>query len=190
MGEMVDFHLITDRFTAAMDEMNRVTDKATLYALRATGRKVVSAAKKKAPVYTEGLDPRAAAESGNLKKSISNSRTIQHLGTGDYSMKVGPFGRKKKGTGVVRYANKPGTNLSQSLANARAGAGGMRTTVGSRNRKARVGNSSDGAVRGVPLYRSKMEDEYGYMEAGMSIGVAEMARVYEAALAKAYERFR
>ena len=188
--ELVDFSAITKPFQDAMREVDRVTDKATLYALRATGRKVVSAARKKAPVYTEGLDPRAAAESGNLKKSISNARTIQHLGTGDYAMKVGPFGRNKKGTAVVRYANAPGTNLSASLANARAGAGGMRTTVGSRNRKARQGNSSAGAVRGVPLYRSKMEAEYGYMSAGMDIGAVEMARIYEEALAKAYAKFR
>ena len=189
MANDISVKWITQPFMDTMKEVDKVTDKATLYALRATGRSLVRAAKKRAPVY-KGLDERARAESGNLRKSISNERKINHVGTGDYSMRVGPWGSKKKGTAVVRYANRPGTNLAQSLANARAGAGGERSTAGSRHRKARVGNSSDGAVRGVPLYRATLEAEYGFMGNGLAAASGEMRQIYEDAYAKAYERFR
>ena len=159
MSEFADIEWLTSPFRDVMKDVHHVTDKATLYGLRAVGRKGVSAARKRAPVY-QGDDPRAQAEAGNLRKSISNSRTIVHIGTGDYSMKMGPFGRTKKGTAVVR------TGASRK-------AGGTK-----------------GQVRGVPLYRSKVNDQVGFMQDG----VAEMNDVaketFEAAYAKAYERFK
>ena len=157
---------ITGPFNDVMKDVNRVTDKSTLYALRATGRLVVRKAKGVGPVYpgeknqSTSPDPRAEAEAGNLKKSISNSRAIQHIGTGDYSMKVGPFGRSKKGTAVTR--------------------------TGPSRKKGGTG----GQVRGVPLYRAQAEDLYGFMAAGLAAAGPEMRTIYEDALAKAYERFK
>lgn len=165
MAEFFSMSMVTGKATAAFAEMDRVTDKSTLYALRASGRLIVRKAKANAPVY-KGSDPRALAEAGNLKKSISNSRTIVHLGVGDYSMKVGPFGRKKKGTGVVRHGS--------------AGAASSR----------KAGTSTKGQVRGVPLYRAAMEEKYGFMASGVSGADAEIRKVYEEAMAKAYERFK
>ena len=104
MSDGLSFHLFTQPFEDAMAEVSRTTDRTTMYALRATGRAMARVAKSRAPVY-EGPDPRATAESGNLRKSIKNSRRITRLGVGDYSMKVGPFGSKKKGTAVSRYGN-------------------------------------------------------------------------------------
>jgi len=178
MAEFVSMSMITGQAKAAFAEMDRVTDKSTLYALRASGRLIVRKAKAKAPVYN-GTDPRAMAESGNLKKSISNSRTIVHLGVGDHSMKVGPFGRNKAGTGVARH----GTGVSAGTARAAAVHG---ITLTSR----KAGTSTKGQVRGVPLYRAAMEEKYGFMASGLSGAEAEMRKVYEDAMAKAYERFK
>jgi len=142
-GVFAEFKLITDKFNTALAEVDRVTDRTTLYALRATGRQVVRKARAKAPVL-----------SGDLKKSISNSRVVTHHGTGDYSMKVGPFGTKKKGTAVARYG------------------------------------SSRGQVTGVPVYRGKQEERHHYMAAGFDGMASDMARIYEEAYAKGFERFR
>ena len=106
-GSGISFDMLTGPFNDRAKELNKVTDKATMYALRATGRYIIRAAKAKAPVY-HGTDPRATAESGNLKKSIRNSRRLVRAGTGDYSMKVGPFGTKKAGTAVTRSGSGRG----------------------------------------------------------------------------------
>ena len=100
-NELFSINWITAPFDDVMKDSARVTDRATLYALRATGRAMGRVAKSNAPVY-KGDDPRAQAESGQLKKSIKNSRTVVHLGTGSYAMFMGPFGSKKKGTHVHR----------------------------------------------------------------------------------------
>ena len=159
MAEMVGMEWIAGPFRDTMKDVHHVTDKATLYGLRAVGRKGVSAAKKLAPVY-HGPDPRATAESGNLRKSISNSRTIVHIGTGDYSMKMGPFGRTKKGTAVVRTG------------------------------PSRKSGGTKGQVRGVPLYRAKVNDQVGFMQAGVEAMNDVAKETFETAYAKAYERFK
>lgn len=97
---------ITAPFKAALDDANRVSDKATMFALRSLGRFTGRAAKAKAPVY-RGTDPRAQAESGNLKKSIKNSKRLTQVGH-TFSMKVGPFGSKKAGTSVTRHGTGQG----------------------------------------------------------------------------------
>src|ERR1700730_16238390 len=102
----ISFTMITAPFTDAMAEMDKVQDRATMYALRATGRYLGRVAKAKAPV-DHGTDPRATAESGNLKKSIRNSKRLTNAG-GQYSMKVGPFGTKKAGTIVTRHGSSKG----------------------------------------------------------------------------------
>ena len=162
----ISFSLFTKPFTDMTVEANKVTDKATMFALRSTGRFIQRAAKAKAPVY-HGPDPRAQAESGNLKKSIRNSKRLVKLGTGSYSMKVGPFGTKKAGTAIVRHGTKGALS----------------------NRK--DGSSTKGQVRGVQLYRGKMEEKYGYMAAGIAVADGAAARaIFEDAYAKAFARFR
>ena len=153
MGDFGNIDWLTKPFTDAMREMDRVTDKATLYGLRAVGRKGASAARSAAPVY-RGDDPRAKAEAGSLRKSISNSRAIVHVGTGDYSMKMGPFGRAKKGTAVTRHGK------------------------------------SKGQVRGVQLYRAKVNDKARFMNAGIEAMDATAKATFESAYARAYERFK
>jgi hypothetical protein len=101
MADGLSISMLTGPFNDSMDEWNHAADKATMYALRATGRYIGRAAKAKAPVYN-GTDPRAQAESGNLKKSIKNAKRLIKLGPSDYSLKVGPFGSKKAGTAVTR----------------------------------------------------------------------------------------
>ena len=46
-----------------------------------------------------------------------------------------------------------------------------------------------GQVRGVPLYRRQMEQEYGYMRAGINIGEAAAMAIYEDAYAKAFAKY-
>lgn len=106
MSSGISFTMITAPFTEAAADMAKLQDKATMFALRSTGRYIGRAAKAKAPVY-HGTDPRATAESGNLKKSIRNSKRLTSAG-GSYSMKVGPFGTKKAGTAVTRHGSGKG----------------------------------------------------------------------------------
>ena len=49
-------------------------------------------------------------------------------------------------------------------------------------------NGSSGALRGVPLYRGKIEDRVGYMKRGISD--VDFRRTFEDALAKAFEKYR
>lgn len=161
MGEAFEWDFITKGFTEHNLELTKATDKATLYALRATGRFIGRVAKKESPVYpgklnmSNGTDPRAQAESGNLKKSITNSRRVTKIGTGDYSMKVGPFGRKKAGTAVTRHGK------------------------------------SKGQTRGVQLYRGQANELYGFMQTGVRAGDGSVARkIFEDAYQKAYEKAR
>lgn len=154
-------HFDTSRFTAAMDDVKRAETKASMYGVRSVGRAVARAAKAQAPVY-HGSDPRAMAESGNLRKSIKNARRMDRAGD-TYQLKVGPFGSKKKGTAVTRYGIGPTPSV-------------------------KAGTSTKGQVRGVQLYRAKMEAKYGYMAAGVSS--VDVEGIFEAAYAKAFARFR
>lgn len=107
MADGFSISMLTGPFSDSMDEWARVTDKATMYGLRTVGRTMQKAIKPKVPVYS-GTDPRAKAESGNLRKSVRNSKRLIKLGVGDYSMKVGPFGTKKAGTAVTRHGSGSG----------------------------------------------------------------------------------
>jgi len=173
MGDGFEWDFVTKGFHAHKEKIDKATDKATLYALRSTGRLIGRVAKKESPVYpgplnmAYGTDPRAQAESGNLKKSISNSRRITKIGKGDYSLKVGPFGRKKAGTAIVRHGS--------------AGALSSRKS----------GTSSKGQIRGVQLYRSQANQLYGFMDSGVRAGDGPVARkIFEDAYQKAYEKAR
>jgi hypothetical protein len=147
-----------------------------MYAMRSVGRSIARAAKTRAPVY-KGDDPRAQAESGNLRKSIRNNRRIKNI-AGIYEMYVGPFGSKKAGTAVVRY-NSHGITAGHARA---TGHNAARVEAG--------GFSTQGQVRGVPLYRRKIEEKTGFMRTGFAVGTADMHAIYEEAYAKAFAKYR
>lgn len=100
MSDGVSWHLVLEPWDEMMAALEVAQNRATQYALRATGRALIRSAKAKAPVYS-GSDPRAAAESGQLRKSIKNGRVIKQ-GGGTYQLSVMPAGSKKKGTHVHR----------------------------------------------------------------------------------------
>lgn len=106
MADGISFTWDASQFNAMTVEIGPVTRRATMYAMRATGRYLAGVAKSKAPVY-RGDDPRAKAESGNLKKSIKNARRLSNNGV-TYELKVGPFGSKKQGTAVTRHGQGRG----------------------------------------------------------------------------------
>jgi hypothetical protein len=161
-GDGISFTMDSEGFTEMVVQLGDGADKATKYALRATGRFIQRSAKAKAPVY-HGTDPRATAESGNLKKSIKNAKRLTGAG-GAYSLKVGPFGSKKAGTAVTRH-----------------GTAGALSSV-------KAGTSTKGQVRGVPLYRAQMEAQYGYMAGGLAAADAGAQAIYESAYAKAFAK--
>lgn len=100
MADGIYFDWDASAFDAMVTDIKPATRRATMYAMRATGRRLAAVAKARAPVY-HGDDPRATAESGNLRKSIRNARRLDALGD-VYTLKVGPFGSKKKGTAISR----------------------------------------------------------------------------------------
>ena len=178
MSEFTSMEWIVSPFKDAMKDIHHATDRATLYALRQVGREGIKAARSKTPVY-KGPDPRAQAESGNLRRSILNARQAIHLGTGDYSLKVGPFGRRNRGTSVARH----GVGVSTGTARAAAVHG---ITLASR----KAGTSSKGQVRGVPLYRSKINEQTGFMDYGVRTMNGVAKETFESAYAKAYARYK
>ena len=147
MGDGFSLHLFTEPWDEMQRELAIASDKATMYALRATGRSLIRGARAKAPVYS-GSDPRVTP--GDLRRSIKNGRTIKH-GGGLYELRVSPAGNKKKGTHVHK-------------------------TKGS-------------GLRGVPLYAPKMEEKYGYMQAGYGAAMAEVHEIYTAAYVKAFAKY-
>ena len=177
MADGIQIRWFLEPWNEMMAEIGPATDRATMYALRAVGRRVRAVARSQAPVYN-GTDPRARAERGNLKKSIRSSRRLTHVSADTYQMAVMPVGSKKQGTSVVRY--DAGAN---TIGYARkTGHNAIRTTSG--------GNSTGGQVRGVLLYRRQMEDQYHYMEAGYAAAEAEAGVIIEEAFAKAWEKWR
>ena len=177
-GEFGSMEWITAPFQDTMKEVNRVTDKATMYGLRAVGRKGISVGRSNAPVY-KGPD-RVGVISGELKKSISNSRQLNHLGTGDYSMLMGPLGTKKKGTRTA-YAGQRNT----------AGRKGAYTQrFAQRTYKPHLKTDRTDSLYGVPLYRKAIGAKTGFMDTAFSAMNGVAKETFEAAYAKAYERFK
>ena len=105
-GDSVEFHWITDDWDKMVDELTvdgGITDRATMWALRETGRAVMAAARNRAPVYS-GDDPRPVR--GALRSSIKSSRTITRA-AGGYELHVTPTGTVTgKNRGVPLYRNK------------------------------------------------------------------------------------
>jgi hypothetical protein len=96
------WHIVTAPWDAMQVDLDRASDRATMYGLRAVGRAVRAAARAQAPVY-KGNDPRVV--SGELKRSIKSSRRLTSVGSGTYSMTVMPTGNKKQGTAVRRTSS-------------------------------------------------------------------------------------
>lgn len=106
MADGISFDIVKTAFDGVMAEIGENTERATMYALRETGRKIGERARAVAPVYpgprnqSAYTDARAQAEAGALKRSIHNSKNIKNDG-GTYSMAVGPFGAvTRKGGGA------------------------------------------------------------------------------------------
>ena len=118
---VVSFTMDVQPFTDLKEHMEEVAERATMYALRETGRKIIEVAAPSAPVYeqtvTKATDKRKSytyvdsrVEPGLLRRSIHNAWNIKHS-VEDYSLKVGVMGQVtgEKGhgkRGAVLYAKQ------------------------------------------------------------------------------------
>ncbi len=68
-------------FLAAEEYMNRMVDRACMYAIRQAGREIRAAARAEVPVVT-----------GTLQRSISNARNVRTTGAHSFTLSVGPHG--------------------------------------------------------------------------------------------------
>ena len=119
-----DIKVLTKPLFDAMADMEKRTDRATMWAVREVGRQMKKEAMRRAPVYKgrsgarvqlkmsqfrkfqkatkyRGSVANSVVISGLLKGSISSSRRLQSVKTGEYSLKVGPRGQR-----VHLYAGK------------------------------------------------------------------------------------
>jgi hypothetical protein len=167
MADGVSFNMVTAPFTDAMGRIDKATDRASMKALRATGRYVQQTAKEQVPVY-HGTDPRAVAESGNLKKSIRNAKRITRDGDA-FELKVAPWGSEAKGSQIITHGTRGGHAID-SLTAAHLG------IVGPSMAK---GEMTKGQIRGVMLYRGMQEMIYGYMAYGVLAGQGGMRAKFE-----------
>lgn len=116
MADGFSMSMLTKPTTDAMADMARRTDRATMWALRETGRKIKQEARKRAPVYKgksgrvnlrysqfrkfqkasgyKGSISNNVVISGLLKNSISSSRRFRREAGGAYVIKVGPRGQR------------------------------------------------------------------------------------------------
>lgn len=90
------FHGI-EELRAEFAHIERATNRATMWAVRQTGRQLKQTAKATAPVYR---GKRRDIPKGRLKRSIHSDRRLGG-GGGTYSVKVGP-----RGWPAVGYAGK------------------------------------------------------------------------------------
>ena len=81
MADTISFKVFTADWQKAMKDVDRRVDRATMYGLRAVGRRVKQEAKKEVPVVT-----------GALKASIHSSRRLRPRGPGAYEITVAPRG--------------------------------------------------------------------------------------------------
>lgn len=127
MADGFSMSMLTKPTTDAMAGMAKRTDRATMWALRETGRKIKQEARRQAPVYKgkaarvnlrhsqlrkfqkatgyKGSIGSSVVVSGLLKNSISSSKRFQRAVGGAYVIKVGPRGQR-----VHLYAGKIETN--------------------------------------------------------------------------------
>jgi hypothetical protein len=122
---IADFKVLAQPFLDGVVNMQKRTDRATMWALREVGRQMKRQARARAPVYRgrsgarvqfknfaqfrrfqkatkyRGSVASSVVVPGLLKNSISSSRRLQSVKTGEYSLKVGPRGQR-----VHLYAGK------------------------------------------------------------------------------------
>lgn len=109
-----DYRTLIQPFIDGVAQMNQRTDRATMWALREVGRQVKREAMRHAPVYDKkkatltqaqfrkfqratkyrGSIANSVVISGLLKGSISSSKRLTSVKTGEYSLKVGPRGQR------------------------------------------------------------------------------------------------
>ena len=198
------FEITKNTFTSVAAEIRHKQSATNKYTLRETGRQLGKIAKAAAPKYkittpAKGkpyVDPRAAAESGALKRSIRNGKEIISMGQGDDSMRFGPFAKSKGRDATIRYGTADG-HLSQieGIAIAKASAKGKvegfhRERMKTKTKSAREASSSKGQVRGATLYAPAMELKYGYMAKATSAGSEVMAKILEDAEAKSLAKYK
>ena len=111
MGELAEFKFITAPFIEAKTRIEHTTNAATMYALRATGRKIIARAKESAPEYPGSQnqsaypDTRAQSEAGQLRRSIHNGKEVERVG-GRYQLRVGVMAPPKGKRGAVFYSKQ------------------------------------------------------------------------------------
>jgi hypothetical protein len=108
--------MLTKPATDAMADMAKRTDRATMWALRETGRKIKQEARRQAPMYKgkagrvnlrysqfrkfqkttgyKGSINSNVVVAGLLKNSISSSKRFRREAGGSYVIKVGPRGQR------------------------------------------------------------------------------------------------
>jgi hypothetical protein len=115
---LADLKVITKPFTDGVTDLKKRTDRATMWALREVGRQLKKEARKRAPVYQgrsgarvqfknyaqfrrfqkttgyKGSMANSVVVPGLLKNSISSSRRLKSVKTGEYSLKLGPRGQR------------------------------------------------------------------------------------------------
>ena len=125
MADSADFSVLTKPFMDGIEDMKKRTDRATMWAVREVGRQLKKEARARAPVYKGRSGARVQFKNaaqfrrfqkatgyrgsiagsvvvpGLLKNSISSSRRLVSIRTGEYSLKLGPRGER-----VHLYAGK------------------------------------------------------------------------------------
>lgn len=91
-------------------------NRATMWGLRETGRKVKSAARRQAPVYN---GPRKDIPRGRLRNSIHSDKRLKGS-AGSYSLRVGPRGYPASAYAGKQEARKPFMAPAQAQASAQA----------------------------------------------------------------------
>lgn len=116
MADELSLKMIVKPTTDAMADMAKRTDRATMWAIRETGRKIKQEARKEAPVYRgragavnlrhsqfrriqkitgyKGSVGNNVIISGLLKNSIASTRRLKREAGGAYVIKVGPRGQR------------------------------------------------------------------------------------------------
>ena len=94
----------TRELERAFVDINRRTERATMYAVREAGRRTKQVAKREAPVLNDKTaatrKQHAAGEAGNrpvrglLRASIHSSRRLTRDGLGGYAVRVAPRGAR------------------------------------------------------------------------------------------------
>lgn len=134
MPDGLTMRMVTKPTTDAMADMAKRTDRATMWAIRETGRKIKQEGRREAPVYKgragrvnlrysqfrriqkatgyKGSISNNVIIPGLLKNSISSSRRLKREAGGAYVIKVGPRGQRIHLYAAKAEARKPYMRLA------------------------------------------------------------------------------